>query len=119
MIEPTLKEPQCLKSQSHLQLQASLDRVKLSIQHSLSLCTGDVATHLYCAGKSFLLTHIITGLRKQHRSAVAVTAPTGIAATHINGMLLYLLGCYTNFLQPAMAAKEFGSASSNTILQPD
>ncbi|GAB4819356.1 hypothetical protein N2152v2_006402 [Parachlorella kessleri] len=50
------------------------------------------------AGKSFLLNHIITHLREQYGSdfpaSVAVTAATGIAATHISGTTLHsTLGC--------------------------
>ena len=55
--------------------------------------TGDAGT-----GKSFLLNHIIFQLREQHgeefSSAVAITAATGIAATHIQGSTLHsALGC--------------------------
>jgi hypothetical protein len=55
--------------------------------------TGDAGT-----GKSFLLNHIISQLREQHGeefcSAVAITAATGIAATHIQGSTLHsALGC--------------------------
>ena len=55
--------------------------------------TGDAGK-----GKSFLLNHIISQLREQHgeefSSAVAITAATGIAATHIQGSTLHsALGC--------------------------
>lgn len=50
------------------------------------------------AGKSFLLNRIIQGLRWKHGTAfsskVAVTAATGIAATHIGGVTLHsFAGC--------------------------
>lgn len=52
----------------------------------------------FLAGKSFLLNHIISNLRQQFGEdfgdCVAVTAATGIAATHISGTTLNsALGC--------------------------
>ena len=50
-------------------------------------------------GKSVLLNHIISELRERYgeddfRASVAVTAATGIAATHISGVTLHsALGC--------------------------
>lgn len=45
------------------------------------------------AGKSFLLNHIIAFLRQEYaedfNASVAVTAATGIAATHISGTTLH------------------------------
>eukprot|EP00592_Proboscia_alata_P006177 CAMPEP_0194356764 /NCGR_PEP_ID=MMETSP0174-20130528/4343_1 /TAXON_ID=216777 /ORGANISM="Proboscia alata, Strain PI-D3" /LENGTH=532 /DNA_ID=CAMNT_0039126483 /DNA_START=62 /DNA_END=1657 /DNA_ORIENTATION=+ len=41
-------------------------------------------------GKSFLLRHVIQSLKKRYNEkAIAVTASTGIAATHINGVTLH------------------------------
>eukprot|EP00531_Pseudo-nitzschia_arenysensis_P015455 CAMPEP_0116147400 /NCGR_PEP_ID=MMETSP0329-20121206/17734_1 /TAXON_ID=697910 /ORGANISM="Pseudo-nitzschia arenysensis, Strain B593" /LENGTH=352 /DNA_ID=CAMNT_0003643325 /DNA_START=196 /DNA_END=1250 /DNA_ORIENTATION=+ len=40
-------------------------------------------------GKSFLLKHIIAGLKARHGDQVAVTATTGIAASHISGVTLH------------------------------
>jgi hypothetical protein len=51
--------------------------------------TAAVLSLLVCAGKSFLMSHIIKGLRREFGGffplRVAVTASTGIAATHIGG----------------------------------
>jgi len=50
-----------------------------------------------CAGKTFLLNRIIDALRRRHGGGfsmcVAVTAATGIAATHIGGELLTAPSC--------------------------
>ena len=40
-------------------------------------------------GKSFLLRYVIQELRQRDAGAVAVTAPTGIAASHIGGQTLH------------------------------
>jgi len=45
-------------------------------------------------GKSFLLRVAIRVLFEMHHGNVGVTAPTGVAATHIGGCTLHhLLGC--------------------------
>jgi len=40
-------------------------------------------------GKSFLLRYVIQELRSRHGKRVAVTAPTGIAASHVDGVTLH------------------------------
>ena len=40
-------------------------------------------------GKSFLLRHIIQELERRHPGGVAVTAPTGIAASHVGGTTIH------------------------------
>ena len=54
-----------------------------------------------CAGKSFLLNRIIDALRQRHggefSKCVAVTAATGIAATHIGGALF--MSCRPRHIQ--------------------
>ena len=40
-------------------------------------------------GKSFLLRHVIQQLERRHPGGVAVTAPTGIAASHVQGVTIH------------------------------
>jgi ATP-dependent DNA helicase PIF1 len=46
--------------------------------------TGEAGT-----GKSYLLRSVIAGLEEKHPGALAATAPTGIAASHINGTTIH------------------------------
>lgn len=65
-------------------------------QTVLELCstTDEIASLCHSTGKSFLLNHIIAKLRliygDDFSNCVAVTAATGIAATHISGVAISL-----------------------------
>mgnify|MGYP002043138219 CR=1 FL=1 len=54
---------------------------------SFDLKTGAVAGK-WRTGKSFLLRHLIQSLEKKHPGGVAVTAPTGIAASHVQHLVM-------------------------------
>ena len=57
-------------------------------------------------GKSFLLRFIIQELEKLHSGQVAVTAPTGIAASHVQGVTIH-----------SWAGIGLGKGSRDTLLQ--
>lgn len=63
----------------------------------MCLPTNEIAPLCLSTGKSFLLNHIIAKLRLIYEddfaNCVAVTAATGIAATHISGVANSLRLC--------------------------
>ena len=68
-----------------------VDQVLFAVKHKTRFLLLNLGNLL--AGKSFLLNHIIAYLRQEYaedfNASVAVTAATGIAATHISGTTLH------------------------------
>ncbi|RUS35321.1 hypothetical protein BC938DRAFT_472571 [Jimgerdemannia flammicorona] len=75
-------------------------------------CTGSADKYSSClrTGKTWLLLRMIALLCKKHgKEKVAITATTGIAASHINGQMIHSFAGISN------GAKSIGELTSNIM----